>query len=67
MIRFQTIDVMMPALDWDRVRLWISNIIESEGYKGLTGSVWAMIFTLILLLFLWVIVKNLFPVSFVLV
>jgi rRNA maturation RNase YbeY len=24
---------MMPALDWDRVRLWISNIIESEGYK----------------------------------
>lgn len=33
MIRFQTIDVMMPALDWDRVRLWISNIIESEGYK----------------------------------
>lgn len=33
MIRFQTIDVMMPALDWDRVRLWISNVIESEGYK----------------------------------
>lgn len=33
MIRFQTIDVMMPALDWDRVRLWISNIIESKGYK----------------------------------
>lgn len=33
MIRFQTIDVMMPALDWDWVRLWISNVIESEGYK----------------------------------
>ena len=33
MIRFQVIDVMMPNLDWDRVRIWINSIVESSGYE----------------------------------
>lgn len=33
MIRFQTIDVMMPNLDWDRVRLWITQIVEEAGFE----------------------------------
>ncbi len=33
MIRFDTIDVMMPALDLDRVRIWIARVIEDEGYR----------------------------------
>lgn len=33
MIRFQTINVMLPNLDWDRVRMWITGIIESSGYE----------------------------------
>lgn len=33
MIQFQTIDVMMPQLDFDRVRLWIASVIENEGYR----------------------------------
>ena len=32
MIQFHTIDVMMPDLDGDRVRRWITKIIESSGY-----------------------------------
>lgn len=33
MIRFDTIDVMMPALDLDRVRIWIARVIEDECYR----------------------------------
>ncbi len=33
MIRFQSIDVMMPALDYDRVRAWIEAVVAYEGYK----------------------------------
>lgn len=32
MIQFHAIDVMMPSLDWDKVRLWIHGVIESAGY-----------------------------------
>ena len=33
MIQFRTIDVMIPAMDWDRVRRWITAVVESAGYK----------------------------------
>ena len=33
MIQFQTIDVMMPALDYDKVRVWIDGVIVSAGYR----------------------------------
>ncbi|MBR3710096.1 MAG: rRNA maturation RNase YbeY [Bacteroidales bacterium] len=33
MIQFRTIDVMMPTLDWDRVRCWITSVIDSAGFK----------------------------------
>lgn len=33
MIRFQVIDVMMPELDYDRVRAWIEAVVASEGYQ----------------------------------
>ena len=33
MIRFDTIDVMMPHLDLDRVREWISGVVDSCGYR----------------------------------
>ena len=33
MIRFQVIDVMMPQLDFDRVRTWIEAVVEREGYR----------------------------------
>ena len=33
MIQFHTIDVMMPQLDFDKVRLWIASVIENEGYR----------------------------------
>lgn len=33
MIRFQMIDVMMPNLDFDRVRSWITAVAEREGYS----------------------------------
>lgn len=33
MIQFRAMDVMMPALDWDRVRRWITCVIDSAGYK----------------------------------
>ena len=33
MIRFQTIDVMMPQLDFDRVREWIDAIVTEQGYS----------------------------------
>lgn len=32
MIRFQVIDVMMPNLDFDRVRDWIEVVAEHEGH-----------------------------------
>ena len=32
MIQFHTIDVMMPQLDFDQVRSWISSVIEEKGY-----------------------------------
>ena len=32
MIQFHTIDVMMPQLDFDQVRSWITSVIEGEGY-----------------------------------
>lgn len=32
MIRFQTIDVMMPQLDYDLVRGWLTNVVEESGY-----------------------------------
>ena len=33
MIKFNAIDVMMPVLDYDRVRSWITTVIESAGYN----------------------------------
>lgn len=33
MIRFQTIDVMLPHLDFDHVRSWIAAVIDGEGYR----------------------------------
>ena len=33
MIQFHTIDVMMPRLDFEKVRLWIASLIEAEGYQ----------------------------------
>lgn len=33
MIQFQTIDVMMPVLDFDKVRQWIAEIITSAHYR----------------------------------
>ena len=33
MIRFQVIDVLMPLLDFDRVRTWIDAVVEREGYQ----------------------------------
>ena len=33
MIRFQTIDLMMPQLDFDHVRDWIETIVHSQGYR----------------------------------
>lgn len=33
MIRFQVIDVMMPDLDFDRVRAWIETVVSREGYR----------------------------------
>lgn len=33
MIKFHTIDVMMPQLDFDQVRPWIAGIIESSGFS----------------------------------
>ena len=33
MIQFHTIDVMMPQLDFDKVRLWIASVIENERYR----------------------------------
>ena len=32
MIRFQTIDVMLPQLDFDHVRDWINAIVDEKGY-----------------------------------
>ena len=33
MIRFQTIDVMMPQLDFDHVRDWIEVVVGDQGFK----------------------------------
>lgn len=33
MIQFHTIDVMMPVLDFDKVRRWIATVIEERGFK----------------------------------
>ena len=33
MIQFQTIDVMMPQLDFERVRNWIASVIETKGFS----------------------------------
>lgn len=33
MIRFNTIDVLMPNLDFDRVRNWIAFVIHSEDFR----------------------------------
>ena len=33
MIQFHTIDVMMPQLDFDRVKRWITCVIEKAGYE----------------------------------
>lgn len=33
MIQFHAIDVMMPQLDFDMVRLWIHAVIETEGFQ----------------------------------
>lgn len=33
MIRFQVIDVMMPHLDFDRVRAWIGEVTKRGGYQ----------------------------------
>ena len=33
MIRFNTIDVLMPQLDFDRVRNWITFVIHSEDFR----------------------------------
>lgn len=33
MIQFHTIDVMMPHLEVEQVRQWITSVVESNGYK----------------------------------
>ena len=33
MIRFQTMDVMMPQLDFDHVRAWIEAVVEEQGFR----------------------------------
>ena len=33
MIRFQTLDVMMPHFDADRVRSWIVGVVEGQGFR----------------------------------
>lgn len=33
MIKFHTLDVMMPDLDWDLVRSWITSVIENAGFR----------------------------------
>lgn len=33
MIQFHIIDVLMPQLDFDKVRSWITAVIEGEGYE----------------------------------
>ena len=33
MIRFQVVDVMMPSLDYDRVRAWIETVVEQSGRR----------------------------------
>ena len=33
MIQFQTIDVMMPHLDFERVRFWIASVIKMADFK----------------------------------
>ena len=33
MIRFDTIDVMLPQLDYDHVREWIDSVVTSCGYR----------------------------------
>lgn len=33
MIRFQTLDVMMPHFDADRVRSWIVSVVEGQGFR----------------------------------
>ena len=33
MIQFHTIDVMMPQLDLEKVRLWINSVVASAGYQ----------------------------------
>ena len=33
MIQFHTIDVMMPQLDLEKVRLWITSVVASAGYQ----------------------------------
>lgn len=33
MIQFHTIDVMMPSLDADHIRQWITAVVESSGYR----------------------------------
>ena len=31
MIRFQTIDVEMPAIDYDEAKLWIDDVVKRHG------------------------------------
>ena len=33
MIRFTAIDLAMPDIDMGRVRLWIEQVVEAEGYR----------------------------------
>lgn len=33
MIKFHALDIVMPALDVDRVRAWIVDVVESEGFR----------------------------------
>ena len=33
MIQFRTIDVMMPQLDFEQVRLWIASVVTAAGYQ----------------------------------
>ena len=33
MIRFQTIDVMMPSLDFDHVRRWVEAVVDGQGHR----------------------------------
>lgn len=33
MIQFHTIDVMMPQLDFEKVRFWIGSVITESGYQ----------------------------------